>query len=156
MAEPDLGENNLLLVEDDELDVIAIKRALRKANIGNPLFHASDGVEALAMLRGESGPPIARPYMILLDLNMPRMDGIEFLAEIRSDPDLKDSIVFMLTTSNDAKDISRAYENMVAGYMVKSKAGEDFLNLVRMLDHYWHIIEFPVSRPSSDSMRPIA
>ncbi|MGB7327710.1 MAG: response regulator [Rubripirellula sp.] len=135
---------NLLLVDDDDLDVMAIRRALKKARVVNPLFRAKDGLDALAMLRGELEPPIARPFLVLLDLNMPRMDGMEFLEALRNDPKLKDSIVFVLTTSDDTRDITKAYENMIAGYMVKSKAGEDFFKLVGMLDHYWKVIEFPV------------
>lgn len=69
---------------------------------------------------------------------------MEFLGELREDPRLRDSIVFVLTTSNDHQDITRAYEGMIAGYIVKAKAGDDFVELIAMLDHYWRIIEFPV------------
>lgn len=140
------AEVKLLLVEDDELDVLAIKRALRKARVANELVVAKDGVDGLAILRGEAGPPLHRPYLILLDLNMPRMNGIEFLTELRKDPALRDSIVFVLTTSNRDTDIVRAYDKLIAGYMVKAKAGEDFMELIGMLDHYWKIIEFPLAK----------
>ncbi len=137
------NEVKLLLVEDDALDVVAIRRALKKNRIANPLKVAKDGLEALDILRGTGCDRLQRPYLILLDLNMPRMNGIEFLTELRDDPNLRDSIVFVLTTSDDDADIIRAYENLIAGYMVKSKAGEDFFKLIGMLDHYWRIIEFP-------------
>ena len=142
---------NLLLVDDDRLDVKGIQRALRKARIGNPIFVAPDGIEALKQLRGEAedadGNPLAaidRPYLILLDLNMPRMNGIEFLEVLRDDTELRNSIVFVLTTSDDDQDIADAYENLVAGYMLKQNAGEDFNKLIAMLDHYWRVVEFPI------------
>ena len=134
----------VLLVEDDEIDAEAIKRAFKKARIANPIINASDGIEALQMLRGEGEheklPP---PYIILLDLNMPRMNGIEFLDELRQDPELDASIVFVLTTSDDDRDMLAAYQKHVAGYMIKSKAGEDFIQLIGLLDHYWRVIEMP-------------
>lgn len=140
------AEVKLVLVEDDPLDVTAIKRAFRKAKIANEVIVAQDGLAALEMLRGTTGEAITRPYLILLDLNMPRMNGIEFLGELREDPALRDSIVFVLTTSDDDRDIMKAYDNLIAGYMVKSKAGEDFVRMINMLDNYWKIIEFPVER----------
>lgn len=143
-------EVTLLLVEDDQLDIKGIRRALRKAKIANPLYVAGDGLEALALLRGEATdaegnlrPALPRPYLILLDLNMPRMNGIEFLAELRKDENLRDSIVFVLTTSNDDRDITQAYQQMVAGYIVKKNTGTDFVKLIGMLDHYWRVVEFP-------------
>lgn len=125
---------------------MAIERALKKARIANPIHVARDGIEALEILRGAEREPLQRPYLILLDLNMPRMNGVEFLDELRNDSNLRDSIVFVLTTSDADSDIIKAYENLVAGYMVKSKAGEDFVKLIGMLDHYWRIIEFPVNK----------
>lgn len=91
---------NLLLVEDDEVDVQGLKRAFAKSRIGNPITVARDGIEALEILRGENGQAkLAKPHLILLDLNMPRMNGLEFLEAIRADEDLKTSVVFMITTS---------------------------------------------------------
>ena len=141
-----LAEVKLLLVEDDPLDVMAIKRALKKSRIANPLIVAGDGIEALAILRGEGCEPLQRPNLILLDLNMPRMNGIEFLSELRKDSALRDSLVFVLTTSDDDADILRAYDNLIAGYMVKAKAGEDFVRLIGMLDNFWRVVEFPLPR----------
>lgn len=135
---------NLLLVEDDEIDVKAIKRAFKELKIANPMRVARDGLEALDILRGTNGQePLARPYMILLDLNMPRMDGLEFLQELRADPALRQAIVFVLTTSRAEEDRMRAYEKNVAGYMVKSAAGRSFLDALAMLDHYWRVVEMP-------------
>lgn len=140
------AEVKLLLVEDDELDVLAIKRAFTKRRIANPIHVARDGLDALNLLRGIDCEPIRRPYLILLDLNMPRMNGIEFLDELREDTKLRDSIVFVLTSSDDRNDKIKAYDNQIAGYMVKSKVGEDFLRLIGMLDNYWRVIEFPLPR----------
>ena len=134
----------ILLVEDDEIDAEAVRRAFHRLRIANPIHEARNGLEALARLRGTDGaPPLERPYLVLLDLNMPRMNGIEFLHAIRSDPELAHSIVFVLTTSDDDRDKLRAYDKNVAGYLVKSKVGEDFTNLVSLIDHFWRYVEFP-------------
>lgn len=137
------GTVNVLLVEDDDLDAEAITRAFQKHRIGNPIRRVSDGREALDLLRGEGEQSFPRPYLILLDLNMPRMNGIEFLNEVRNDPALSDSIIFVLTTSDDDRDKVAAYGKNVAGYMIKAKAGEDFLNLIEILGSYWRFVEFP-------------
>lgn len=135
---------NVLLVEDDDVDAEAVQRAFQQNRIANPITVAQDGLVALALLRGENGnPPFPRPNVILLDLNMPRMGGIEFLEEIRNDTRLKDSIVFVLTTSEAEVDKVAAYDQCVAGYMVKSRVGEDFLRLTEMLECYWRVIELP-------------
>ena len=134
----------ILLVEDDDVDAEAIERAFRKQRIGNPFVIVPDGLEALKTLRGEAGrAALARPYMILLDINMPRMNGLEFLEALRQDSELKNSIVFVLTTSNRDEDKMAAYDNYVAGYLLKSRAGTDFLTLISMLEAYWRIVEFP-------------
>ena len=135
---------NLLLVEDDEVDVQGFKRAFAKSRIGNPITVARDGIEALEILRGENGQAkLAKPHLILLDLNMPRMNGLEFLAAIRADEDLKASVVFMITTSKAEEDKARAYEKNVAGYIVKQDPANTFMQAVALLEHYWKIVEFP-------------
>jgi CheY-like chemotaxis protein len=142
------GTVNILLVEDNEVDVEGVQRAFQRYKIRNPIIVATDGIEALEMLRGTGdAAAIQRPYMIILDLNLPRMDGIEFLRELRRDPELRDSIVFVLTTSQDADDKVASYSFNVAGYMVKSRIGEGFLGLCEMLDCYWRIVEFPPGNP---------
>lgn len=141
------GTVNVLLVEDNEVDVEGIQRAFQRYKIRNPVVVARDGIEALDMLRGGGdAASIPRPYMILLDLNLPRMDGIEFLEELRRDSALHDSIVFVLTTSQEDDDKLASYNLNVAGYMVKSRVGEGFMGLCEMLDCYWRIIEFPPKR----------
>lgn len=143
----------LLLIEDDQVDAEAIQRAFRRQLIANPFVIVRDGVEALAALRGAPGAPhVPRPFIILLDINMPRMNGIEFLRELRADPDLQRSIVFVLTTSEREEDKLDAYNGHVAGYIVKNRAGEDFLRVVQMLRAFWRIIEFP---PDADAPPPL-
>lgn len=135
---------HILLVEDDRVDAEAIMRAFRKVNITNPICVAPDGVAALQTLRGNGDtPPLPRPYLILLDLNLPRMNGIEFLDVLRQDPQLHNSIVFVLTTSSAEKDKNAAYAYNIAGYLTKANVGLDFLRLAQMLDYYWCCIEFP-------------
>jgi len=133
-----------LLVEDDDVDVMAIKRAFQKLKIANPIFEAGNGIEALEILRGtHSHLRISNPFIILLDLNMPKMGGIEFLEELRKDPVLHSAVVFVLTTSDDEKDRTKAYDKNIAGYILKHRAGQSFLDSVAMLDHYWRIVELP-------------
>ena len=135
---------NLLLVDDDEVDVQGLKRAFAKSRIGNPITVARDGIEALEFLRGENGrPKLPKPHLILLDLNMPRMNGLEFLEAIRADGDLKRSVVFMITTSKAEEDKARAYDQHVAGYIVKQDPANTFLQAVALMEHYWKIVEFP-------------
>ena len=135
---------HILLVEDDEIDIRAIRRGFAMNSIGNPITEARDGLEALEILRGENGKQaMERPFIILLDLNMPRMNGLEFLAEMREDPKLHDSIVFVLTTSDDDHDVVSAYQKNVAGYLLKSKVGEDFVHLISMLKNFVLMVQMP-------------
>ena len=137
----------ILLVEDDDLDAEAVRRAFKRQRIANPIVVVQDGIAALNKLRGTDGvEPISRPFLILLDLNMPRMNGIEFLQQLRQDENLHDSVVFVLTTSDADRDKVAAYEQHIAGYMVKSHVGEQFVSLVNMVDHYWRYVEFPPER----------
>ena len=135
----------IILVEDDDVDAQCIVRALKKLKIMNPVVRAYDGMDALSRLRGEGdNATINKPYVILLDINMPRMDGIEFLEVIRGDAVLRDSIVFVLTTSKAEQDRSAAFKNNVAGYIVKSGVNDGFQNALKMVEHYWRIVELPI------------
>ncbi|ARV63229.1 two-component system response regulator [Nostocales cyanobacterium HT-58-2] len=137
---------NILLVEDDEVDVMNVKRAFKKVNITNPLFVASNGIEALAMLRGNNNQPPEVPSerrLILLDLNMPKMGGIEFLQKLRSDPQLKATPVVVMTTSNQDKDRVEAYNLNVAGYILKPVTFANFIELMATLNKYWTLCELP-------------
>ena len=133
----------ILLVEDDEVDVMNVQRAFKKNRIINPLYVAGNGLEALAMLRGERGGEklAPTPRIIMLDLNMPRMNGIEFLKELRKDPELKPISVFVLTTSNHDQDKVAAYNLNVAGYILKPVEIDQFIQAMVTLDLYWSLIE---------------
>jgi CheY-like chemotaxis protein len=135
-------EVTILVVDDDDIDVMGIHRALQKLKIINPIIRARDGIEALALLR--DGHSIQRPYIILLDINMPRMNGLEMLAELRADEVLSSAVVFILTTSKSDEDIFIAYQKNVAGYIVKSQVGDGFIRIMEMLNHYWRVVELPV------------
>lgn len=131
-----------LLVEDDEVDVMTIRRAFDKVKIANPLLVASDGIEALDFLRGLNGKEKIRwPYIVLLDLNMPRMSGLEFLEEIRDDHKLKKSPVVVLTSSADDQDILSAYDKQVAGYIQKPVSSVNFLEKMSAIGKYWALCE---------------
>ena len=132
---------NILLVDDDEVDVMTVKRAFAKANIVNKVFVATDGIEALQLLRAD-GVPAAR-RLVLLDLNMPRMNGIEFLREIRSDPALQVLTVVVLTTSNEDRDRVEAYQLNVAGYLLKPVTFHSFADVMATLNKYWTLMEMP-------------
>jgi CheY-like chemotaxis protein len=130
---------NILLVDDDEIDVMTVKRAFSKGSIANNLFVATDGIEALQMLRTERIPPSRR--LVLLDLNMPRMNGIELLREIRADPTLQALTVVVLTTSNEDRDRVDAYQLNVAGYLVKPVTFHAFAEVMTTLNKYWTLME---------------
>lgn len=134
----------VLLVEDDDIDAEAVKRGFAKAGLECPLYRATNGVQALQMLRDKDGNFQNVPYIVLLDLKLPQMNGSEFLTEIRADEQLRKSVVFVLTTSNDAKDKLTAYSHCVAGYITKSNAGVEFRNLIQLLGTYSEINEFPI------------
>jgi CheY-like chemotaxis protein len=136
---------NILLVDDDQIDVMNVQRAFKKNNIQNPLYVANNGIEALDMLRGSEGREkiIPTPRLILLDINMPRMNGIEFLRELRNDPLLRSISVIIMTTSNDDKDRFEAYNLNVAGYIVKPVSFEKFVSAVSVLNTYWQLCEMP-------------
>jgi CheY-like chemotaxis protein len=137
---------HLLHVEDDDLCLMGLERAFKAAKIANPIHFALDGIEALEMLRGTHGRArLPRPFIVLLDLNMPRMDGIEFLKEVRKDEELKKSIVFIMTTSNADEDKVAAYNLGVAGYILKSNPANAFLEATSLLDTYWRVVEFPAA-----------
>jgi CheY-like chemotaxis protein len=135
---------NILLVEDDDGDAKAIQRAFKEVKIVNRIVRAVDGIEALEILRGTNGrQKLEWPYLMLVDLNMPRMNGIQMVEALRDDARLCRAIVFMLTTSKREEDRIAAYDLNVAGYILKERAGEDFLRLVNLVDSYWKIVQLP-------------
>ncbi len=137
---PTSREVNILVVEDDEIDVKALLMAFKKLKIANPVTVAKDGIEGWEALQS-----LARPYLLILDINMPRMNGIELLGKIRATEKYHDSIVFVLTTSTDDKDKFEAYNLNVAGYMLKSDMGTSFIRAIEMVEKYWKVVEFPGS-----------
>lgn len=134
---------NILLVEDDEVDIMNVQRAFKKNNIGNPLFIARNGLEALELLRRKKDTKAPVIRIILLDINMPKMGGIEFLSELRKDLNLKSISVFVMTTSSEDSDKISAYNLNVAGYILKPLSFESFTDAVAILNHYWHLCELP-------------
>ena len=141
---------NILLVEDDSVDVMNVQRAFKKTNITNPLYIAFNGVEAFNMLRGTNGKPKLNPTprIILLDINMPKMNGLEFLKELRNDPEFRSISVFVMTTSNDDNDKIEAYKLNVAGYILKPLSFEKFVNSISILNSYWKLCEQPETSTS--------
>lgn len=130
----------IMVVEDDLVDVEILKRGLKQAGITNAIHHAETGVAALEMLRGQSGrEKISSPLLMLVDINMPLMNGLEMLRELRKDDRLQSTIAFMLTTSARAEDKAASYSLNVAGYFLKENLG----GLISMLAPYCQGNEFP-------------
>ncbi|NMF83099.1 response regulator [Nodosilinea sp. P-1105] len=137
---------NVLLVEDDEVDVMNVQRAFKRSNITNPLYVANNGLEALSMLRGNDDRYDRIPghrRIILLDINMPKMNGIEFLHELRQDDELSATPVVVLTTSDEDQDRVEAYRLNVAGYILKPVTFTNFAEVMAALNKYWALCEIP-------------
>jgi len=135
---------NILLIEDDIIDVKTVKRAIKKCQFDVKLYIASNGEEALSMLQGTASlGKIPFPSLVILDLNMPRMNGIEFLEKIREDELLKTLIVIVLTTSQDDRDIAAAYRQNVAGYIIKPLVFSDLIHAFSVIDSYWNLSKLP-------------
>jgi len=130
----------ILLVEDDAVDAMTFERALSDLNIKNEVVHRTNGEEALEYLRAQENE---RPCFIFLDLNMPRMNGIEFLEVIKSDNNLKKIPVVVLTTSDSEKDVVESFELGVAGYMVKPADYKKFVESIRTINLYWNLSKLP-------------
>lgn len=137
-----INELSVLVVEDDDVASESITRSLKKVSPNINLVYAEHGKVAIEILKNEHPSRfLTTPYVVLLDLNMPVMNGFEFLEYVREDPSLQDTIVFILTTSNDDNDRTRAYDNNVAGYMVKSAVGPQFAKLAALMDAYRNAVE---------------
>ena len=136
---------SILLVEDDDIDAATVVRGLNRAGIANPLARAHDGVEALEMLLGTNGKEkLQPPCLLLVDIRMPRLDGLGLIRQIRSNPLLQRTVIFVLTTSNSERDREAAYDAHVAGYIVKSDSPDQFLGLASMLEYYLLIVSPPL------------
>ena len=130
----------LLVVEDDDIDFMTIERSFSRERIANSIIRARHGEEALSLLANDAVPS---PYVILLDLQMPKMGGLEFLEQVRGNKNTANAIVFVLTTSDDEQDILNSYAKNVAGYFVKEEAGKEFIEIVSLLQGYWRIAHLP-------------
>lgn len=137
-----LAAYSILLVEDDEVDVMSIDRAFQKANISNVLFKATNGVEALEML--DKGI-VQKPLIILLDLNMPKMGGLELLKILKQHDKYKSIPVIVLTSSINDEDITKAYRTQVAGYMTKPIGMEQLIEKMSALGRYWTLCEISIN-----------
>ena len=130
----------ILLVEDDNIDAMTVKRALEDLKIANQLGHTVNGEEALEYLRDKGNQ---KPCIILLDLDMPKMNGIEFLKIVKVDEELKKIPVIVLTSSKDEQDIVESFKLNVAGYIVKSVDNKKFVEAIKVINLYWVLSELP-------------
>ena len=134
------GTKFVLLVEDDEVDVMSVKRAFSDLNITNPLYVKDNGETALQYLLDNNN---ALPCLILLDINMPKMGGIEFLKIAKNNPLLKKIPVIIFTTSKEEKDRIESFELGIAGYMIKPVNYKQFVDVIKTIHLYWTISELP-------------
>jgi CheY-like chemotaxis protein len=134
------GVKPVLLLEDDNVDAMTVKRALKDLNVANPLVRAVNGEEALGYLQNDAN---VKPCVILLDLNMPKMNGVEFLKIVKADNRLKCIPIVVLTTSRADQDKLECFDRSVAGYIVKPVDYQGFLEAVRILNLYWTLSELP-------------
>jgi CheY-like chemotaxis protein len=134
------NNRSILLVEDDLVDMMSVKRALKELKVTNPLVHVENGVEALEYLKNPEHHP---PAIILLDLNMPKMNGHEFLSIMKNDDALKRLPVIVLTTSQGELDKIQSFDLGVAGYMVKPVDYQQFVEVMRTIRLYWTLSELP-------------
>jgi CheY-like chemotaxis protein len=133
----------ILLVEDDDVDIMTVKRAFQHLNIPNRLVHLRNGIKALEYLNAQTN---SRPLMIILDLNMPRMNGLELLKIIKADDVLKEIPVVVLTTSDVFEDIEESFNMSVAGYIVKPIDFDHFVKVFGTIHTYWSLCELPDAR----------
>lgn len=142
------GESvTFLVVDDDDVAIMGMQRAIRKLDLANPVEIARNGEEALERLRAQDG--VKRPYIVTLDLNMPRMGGLQFLEIVRDDATLQDAIIFVVTTSDAPTDIAAAYSQNIAGYIVKDNAYETLKSALGMLRTYTNVVRLPEASPSA-------
>jgi len=128
------------LVEEDTVDAMTVKRALRDLKVGNPVAHVTNGEEALDYLKDPTKP---KPCLILMDINMPKMNGIELLKMVKADPNLQKIPAVMLTTSTNDRDIIQSFHLSAAGYMIKPVGYKQFVETIRTIDTYWRLSRIP-------------
>lgn len=138
------NSSKILVVDDDMIDREILRRAFEKLKIANDVIYAIDGVDALEKIDRECmSQPNSLSLLAFIDLNMPRMNGIELIQNIRKRENLQSMSIFVLTTSKNDEDIMKSYDLNVAGYIVKTDIGDNFSGLMSMLKHYWSIVEIP-------------
>ena len=148
-----LSTVHLIVIDDDDVDVESIVRSLNRNGIFGEITVFHDGLTALRALQGPEGQALrTRPLLILLDLDLPRLSGFEFLDALRRDPQLQGTIVFVLTLSDRAEDRLAAYDRQVAGYLLKSNVGEDFSLLPRLLRTYCRLVSMQPVAPVSSAV----
>ena len=128
----------ILVVDDDEVDVMGLRRAFAKLRIINPVHVANDGAEAWEMLDS-----LPRPFLVITDINMPRMSGLELLQKIRESEKFHSTVVFVLTTSDDDEDKLNAYNLNATGYILKSDLKGSFTRAIELVENYWKVVELP-------------
>lgn len=132
---------NLLVIDDDEVELLALQRARTKAGIGGNVATAANGEEGLKLLRSGSVP--LAELVLIIDINMPRMTGLEFLRALRADKALCTLPVIVFSSSSDPKDIRAAYEAHCAGYVVKPLSHTQYVDSLRSIASYWNGMAFP-------------
>lgn len=135
---------NILLVEDNEVDALILERTLKKHSPSAKMVRACDGQEALELLTTDRGRDLPRPFFILLDINMPRMNGHEFLDELRARDEISGNIVFVFTTSDSPHDIARAYHRNISGYIVKPSSSAGTKKVLNALQEMWDVCTPPL------------
>jgi CheY-like chemotaxis protein len=136
-----LSSKPILLVEDEKIDAMIVERALKDLNLKNELVHVSNGEEALKHLKNNGD---MKPCLILLDLDMPRMNGIEFLKIAKNDEQLKGIPVIVLTSSDEARNVDESFKSNVAGYIIKPADYRKFVEAIKTVTLYWNLCESPV------------
>ena len=134
----------IMLVEDDHVDAMTLKRALKDLKVANQLVHRVNGEEALEYLRDSAS---AIPCVVFLDLNMPKMNGIEFLQIVKADSNLRRIPVIVFTTSQNEWDRFETFNLSAAGYIVKPADYKSFVEAIRTVQLYWTLSEFPDEVP---------
>lgn len=135
---------SFLVVDDDAINIMSMRRTMKKLGLANPVHVASNGLEALDILRGTDGAAALRPpYIIILDLNMPKMSGHEFLVELRNDAGLQTAVVFIMSTSDAPRDVEEAYRANAAGYILKDGSPESFREALDMIGSFSEVVTLP-------------
>ncbi|MFH1371774.1 MAG: response regulator [Planctomycetota bacterium] len=130
----------IMLIEDDSVDAMTVRRAMRELHINNSMVHCLDGEDGLKYL---TDPETEKPFVILLDLNMPKMSGIEFLKAVKTYPELKRIPIVVLTTSKEKRDVLDSFELGAAGYMIKPVDYAKFTDVINTVMLYWSLSELP-------------